>query len=151
MFALRSCSEMIAETRQTTTGLGDCFAIRHIFEAIPRESVDRALSGTDRSKRRDRRFADYLVVYFVILMAWFMELSYLHVFEKLRETLRWLYGDFNELNRLTNSAITQARQRVGLAPLRSLFKLVAKPLATNVTPSAFFRGLRIVLIDGTTF
>jgi hypothetical protein len=151
MFALQSQAAVRDKAAEATLAIGDCFTIKHVFEAIPRQSIDRALAGTDRSKRRDKRFPDYLVIYFVILMGLFNDLSYLHIFEKLRETLRWLCGDWNELTSLTNSAITQGRQRVGTRPLKLLFKLVARPMATAATPSAFFHGLHLVLIDGTNF
>ena len=48
------------------------------------------------------------------------------------------------------SAITQARVRLGEAPLRELFRRVARPLAEPGTPGAWYRELRLVSFDGTT-
>src|SRR5918995_3442272 len=48
------------------------------------------------------------------------------------------------------SAITQARVRLGEAPLRELFRRVARPLAEPGAPGAWYRELRLVSFDGTT-
>lgn len=49
------------------------------------------------------------------------------------------------------TAITQARQRLGARVMTKLFHQLVRPLATNETILAFVNGLRIVVIDGTTF
>lgn len=51
----------------------------------------------------------------------------------------------------TSSSISQARQRIGCAVMTRLFEIVAKPLATLLTPDAFLGGLRIMALDGTVF
>lgn len=48
------------------------------------------------------------------------------------------------------SAITQARQRLGSQVMNRLFHQVVQPMATAKTVGAFLKGLRIVVIDGTT-
>jgi hypothetical protein len=48
------------------------------------------------------------------------------------------------------SAITRARARLGAAPLQELFARVARPLAEPSTPGAWYRGRRLVSLDGTT-
>lgn len=47
------------------------------------------------------------------------------------------------------SALCAARQRLGVEPVRELYARIAKPLATRETPGAFYRGFRLVGIDGT--
>lgn len=47
------------------------------------------------------------------------------------------------------SSLCVARQRLGVAPLRRLFQEVVHPLASPDTPGAFYRGLRLMGIDGT--
>jgi hypothetical protein len=42
-----------------------------------------------------------------------------------------------------------ARQRLGSEPLVELHRLVVKPMATEQTPGAFYRGMRKVAFDGT--
>ena len=43
----------------------------------------------------------------------------------------------------------KARARLGREPLELLFRAVAVPLATESTRGAFYRGLRLVSLDGT--
>jgi len=47
------------------------------------------------------------------------------------------------------SAFTQARQRLGAAPLRRLFEECARPMATHQTVGAFYRGWRLMGLDST--
>lgn len=49
------------------------------------------------------------------------------------------------------STLCKARQRLGIAPLRLLFERVVHLLATADTPGAFYRGLRLMAIDGSVF
>lgn len=51
----------------------------------------------------------------------------------------------------STSAITQARQRLGPAPLEELFHRVAVPVAGLGTKGAWLRGRRLMAIDGTSF
>ena len=47
------------------------------------------------------------------------------------------------------SSLCLARQRLGLAPVRRLFELFVRPLATALTRGACSRGLRLVALDAT--
>jgi hypothetical protein len=47
------------------------------------------------------------------------------------------------------SSLCEARQRLGVEPVQQLHAEVVRPLATPDTPGAFYRGLRLMAIDGT--
>ena len=47
------------------------------------------------------------------------------------------------------SSLCVARQRLGVEPVRELHRQVVRPLATPDTPGAFYRGLRLMALDGT--
>ena len=49
------------------------------------------------------------------------------------------------------SSLCVARQRLGIAPVRRLFEQVVHPLARPETPGAFYRGFRLVGLDGTVY
>jgi hypothetical protein len=49
------------------------------------------------------------------------------------------------------SALRHARQRLGAAPLRRLFDTVVRPLATPQTPGAFYKGPRLMGVDGVAY
>src|SRR3954471_5505266 len=50
----------------------------------------------------------------------------------------------------SKSALTKARIRLGVAPLKELYERVARPLAEPGLPGAWYRGRRLVSLDGTT-
>src|SRR4051812_40033556 len=50
----------------------------------------------------------------------------------------------------TKCSITKARRRLGPAPVAELYRRVARPLAEPGLPGCFFRGRRLVSLDGTT-
>lgn len=47
------------------------------------------------------------------------------------------------------SSLCMGRQRLGSEPLKELHARVVRPLATPRTPGAFYRGMRLMGIDGT--
>lgn len=49
----------------------------------------------------------------------------------------------------TTGALTQARARLGPAATKALFERVAQPLSAKGAPGSWWRGLRLVAIDGT--
>jgi hypothetical protein len=55
------------------------------------------------------------------------------------------------LTRANRSSLCRARSRLGEEVLESLFRQVAGPLATPDTPGAWWRGLRLLALDGTRF
>jgi hypothetical protein len=49
----------------------------------------------------------------------------------------------------SRSNLCEGRQRLGVEPVRRVFELVVRPLATPQTPGGFYKGLRPMGIDGT--
>jgi Transposase DDE domain len=66
--------------------------------------------------------------------------------------VRWLcFGGTDAAAAVADkSAITKARTRLGPAPLQQLFERVARPFAEAETAGAWYRGHRLVSLDGTT-
>jgi hypothetical protein len=79
-----------------------------------------------------------------------MQLSYREVLRCLREGIQWLREPSAGINGAGNSGISQARTRLGWEPLRQLHDEVVKPIAVAATKGAWFRGWRLVSIDGST-
>ncbi|MGV9249639.1 transposase domain-containing protein [Streptomyces sp. NPDC003710] len=67
-----------------------------------------------------------------------------HLVEGLRD--QGLLGDWHIP---AKSSLFRARQRLGPEPLRVLFATTAKPMGTEATPGCFWRGLRLLAVDGT--
>ncbi|MFI5960524.1 IS4 family transposase, partial [Cryptosporangium sp. NPDC051539] len=51
----------------------------------------------------------------------------------------------------STAAIWKGRRRLGVEPVKALFAQVCRPVAGPGTAGAFYRGWRLVAIDGTTF
>lgn len=130
--------------------LGDHVLLGVLTTAVPVEVVDAVLRDTGRVAWRARRLAPRLMVYYVMALALYAHLSYDAVLRELVEGLRWLRWAGEPVRLAGKSAITQARQRLGAAPLRLLFERIARPIAEPRTPGAWYRAHRLVSFDGTT-
>jgi DDE family transposase len=64
--------------------------------------------------------------------------------------VQWLLDPKVTLTVAGNSGISQARTRLGWEPLRQLHDELVKPIAVATTKGAWYRGLRLVSIDGST-
>lgn len=89
-----------------------------------------------------RRLPARVVVYFVLAMALFSTDGYRSVWASLARGLD-LVGRFPSV-----PALSQARARLGPAPLAELFARLSGPVATTATRGAFWRGLRVMAWDG---
>jgi Insertion element 4 transposase N-terminal/Transposase DDE domain len=139
-------SDQIVITRTVTVAAGP-FAPGHLGELtqlIPFEMVDEVLAATRRVQRRVRLLPARVVVYLVLAGCLFAELGYRQVWQQLTAGLSGL-----GLAEPTSSALRQARQRLGPAPLRALFDLLRGPAATTAGQAVRWRGLLLAVIDGT--
>jgi hypothetical protein len=120
------------------------FAPGHLGELtrlIPFEMVDEALASTRTTQKRLRDLPSRVVVYLLIAAGLFAELGYLQVWARLIAGL-----DGIPVAMPSSSALTQARRRVGVAPLAAVFRLLAGPAAGAVR----WRKLLVCAIDSTT-
>ncbi|MCI3245753.1 MULTISPECIES: transposase domain-containing protein [Streptomyces] len=89
-----------------------------------------------------------MVVYLVLALALFSSAPYLEVMRQLVEGLRGA-GLLGEWHAPAKSSLFRARQRLGSEPLRVLFATTATAMGTETTPGVFWRGLRLLAVDGT--
>jgi hypothetical protein len=66
----------------------------------------------------------------------------------LLEGLRWLWGA-EAVKVAGKSGISQARSRLGEAPLRRLYEELVQPVATRASKGAWYRGWRLASLDGS--
>ena len=116
--------------------------VRGLYQLIPEGRLAAILSRTGRHSERRRRLPADSVAWLVIALALFAADSIPMVWRRLHPPA--------EHPEPTDSAFSQARRRLGVVPLRALFLEVARPLATHQTIGAFYRGWRLMGIDGTT-
>jgi hypothetical protein len=94
-------------------------------------------------QRRLRLLPSRAGVYFVLALGMFPQLGYARVWGKLTAGLGGL-----DPPRPSEKALRDLRRRLGPAPLKALFEVVAGPLAQPCTPGARLGGLRTVAFDG---
>jgi Insertion element 4 transposase N-terminal len=133
-----------------TPRLPDRVAIGVLTRTFPPELVDRVLARTGRAEQRRRLLPARVVVYYTLAMCLFTRVGYEEVMRLLVEGLAWARRWRGSWQVPDKSSIARARARLGPAPLRALFMEVARPLATPATKGAWYRGWRLVALDGTT-
>lgn len=130
--------------------LSDHVTLGVLTMTVPAALIDAVLADTERQSERQRSLPARLVVYYVMALALYGQASYGEVLRCLLEGVRWLCRGGADLALATKSSITKARRRLGVAPLAELYRRVARPLAAPGLPGAFYRGRRLVSLDGTT-
>ena len=132
------------------TRISDLVTLGVLTTTVPGELIDGVLADTGRQSRRYRQLPARLMVYYVMALALYAQASYGEVLRCLLEGLRWLRLKGLDPASVSKSAITKARIRLGIAPLKELFERVAQPLAEPGLAGAWYRGRRLVSLDGTT-
>lgn len=126
------------------------FAPGHLGELtqiVPFEMVDAVLAQTRTVQRRTRDLPSRVVVYLLLAAALFAECGYRQVWTRLVAGLdRTTRG---RVARPSAAALAAARRRVGPAPLRELFDLLATSAAGPGTRGTWWRGRLVCAIDGT--
>jgi hypothetical protein len=115
------------------------------------EKVHEVLREEGRESQRQRKLPAHVVVYYVIALALYMGVAYGEVLRCLVEGLGWLGLPVQRIRTTGPSGISQARSRVGAEPLRRLYEELVEPVAVERTRGAWYRGWRLVSLDGSTF
>lgn len=116
---------------------------------FPPQQIEEILRANKREQKRRRKLPALELMYFLIALG-------LHASEGCRAVLRrvLLRKDpvaEEELDRMSSdSAISQARSRLGWKPIRDFYQSVVRPIATRKTIGAWYRRWRLVSLDGST-
>src|SRR5437763_5051621 len=131
------------------TRISDLVTLGVLTTTVPAALINTVLVATQRQSQRHRQLPAPLVVYYVMALALYAQASYGEVLRCLLEGVRWLRLRGIDVAAASKSTITRARTRLGVAPLKELYQRVAHPLAVADTPGAWYRGRRLVSLDGT--
>jgi Insertion element 4 transposase N-terminal/Transposase DDE domain len=145
---LTAQSATVTVTRAITVAAG-VFAPGHLgglTQFAPFELVDDVLERTRAVQRRLRDLPSRVGVYFLLALGLFPELGYARVWGKLTAGLKGLEG--LTVASPSEKALRELRRRLGPAPLKALFEVLAGPLAWPYAPGVSFCGLRTVAFDG---
>ena len=128
--------------------LSDHISLGVIARAFPLEQVQQILAETGKASERLRDLPAHVMIYYAIALALYMGSSTREVLRCLLEGLRWLWGA-EAVKVAGKSGISQARTRLGEAPLRCLYEQVVRPVATCASRGAWYRPWRLVSLDGS--
>ena len=134
---------------QSNQRLSDHIALGVLTRSFPPSLVDAAIQTAGKGEQRHRLLPARLVFYYVLALGLFSDSSYEEVMRNLVEGLAYQSGWKTRWVVPTKGAISQARARLGAAPLKRCFDTACVPMATETTPGAFYRSWRLMAIDGT--
>lgn len=135
-----------SEVDKRPSGRRTEFAWGLVSAVCPPQLVDRVIDDCGRREKRHRLLPARLVVYALLLRCWYHQLGYQRVLRLLQHSAlsprRWPVP--------CASAFLLARDRLGPEVLRSLFLALAGPLAEPGAEGCWWRGRRLMALDGTT-
>lgn len=130
--------------------VSDYISLGVLAERIPVDAIHKVLRKEGRQSQRQRRLPAHVVVYYVMALALYMEVSYGEVLRCLVEGLQWLGWPVRQLRQTGRSGISQARTRLGFEPMKRLYEEIVRPIATEKTRGAHYRQWHSVSLDGST-
>lgn len=128
--------------------LSDHISLGVLARAFPPEQVRQVLAETGKASARERDLPAQAMLYYAIALALYMGSSTREVLRCLLEGARWLWGA-EAVKVAGRSGISQARSRLGEAPLRRLYEQMVRPIATRATQGAWSGRWRLVSLDGS--
>lgn len=136
----------IASITRTITVAGGVYAPGHLGEltqVVPFELVDAVLADTATTQQRLRDLPSRVGIYLLLAMGLFEGAGLATVWTKLVAGLSGL-----PLATPSEKALRDLRRRLGPAPVKALFQVLAGPLAQPRTPGVRYRRWRTVAFDG---
>jgi hypothetical protein len=121
-----------------------CDRLAGLEQVIDSELIRQVLYETGRVNSRVCKLTHEVVLWVVLAMGIFTNVPIRQVFKRTR---------FARAAEETpcRSSLCHARQRLGVAPVRRLFLRTVRALGTPETPGVFYKGMRLMGIDGAVF
>ena len=98
----------------------DYISLGVLTKTFPLDKVIAVVAATEKTNQRQRDLPAHVVVYYVIALTLYMQVSYREVLRCLLEGVKWLLGPEWEVKVAGKSGISQARTRLGWEPLKRL-------------------------------
>jgi hypothetical protein len=131
--------------------LTDYLSASLMARVVPAQVIHEVLDAHGRNSQRIRAFPAVAGVYYVMALSLYPEAAYEAVFSAVSQGLAWGAGA-PQPAAVGKASISSLRIRIGAQPLAELVGRCCVPMAdAAIHASAFYRGLRLVGIDGSTF
>jgi hypothetical protein len=135
------CGEPLTEDR---------LSVGVLFRSFPVSQVKKTLRSLDKASIRERALPNYVVFYYVLMLAMFMGDSYREVLRRLLDGFRDARRNRDGVKVVCKSGITQARARLGHEPFKVIYEECVGPIATKETKGAWYKNWLVVSLDGST-
>jgi hypothetical protein len=110
---------------------------------LPSARLCEVLVECERMHERDRKLPAPVVMWLLVAAAIFRAVGLTRVLRTISS------GAGSEVVPAGSGAVSQARGRLGAAPLALLAERVLGPIADADTPGTFYAGMRVLALDGT--
>ena len=137
-----------AMTMGTGGKIAEQLSVGVLAQIYPWERVSAVLQQTNRASERIRDLPAEVVTYYVMGLVLFMAVSTREVLRVMVAGLQWLRSE-SSVKVASKAAISQARTRLGVEPLKRLWEQTAQPLLPTGSAGAFFGARRLMALDGT--
>lgn len=128
----------------------DFLTLASLMGVIPYSAVQNALERCSLTTMRYRKLPLELMVYYVVCMTLYAQISLQEVLRCILEGCNWLKLGFAGGVINGRGGISNARNRLGSNVMKVLFETVCVPIATEKTRGAHYRKWRLVAVDGST-
>jgi hypothetical protein len=119
-----------------------------VHEVIPPALVEELLTTYEMWEQREQKTNMIVITYWLIALHLYPSLSQPDVYRRLLSGLRATRDDVAEAIPV-RSAFSYRRGQLGSEIMEELFRRCAGPKASEQTPGAFWKGMRLLALDGT--
>lgn len=140
----------VSKVRLEGDRLTDLMNIGVLTTRFPLDQVHEVLQRTGKASKRLRDLPAHVMMYYVVALALYRAEGSREVLRLLLEGLRSIVGLGVEVVPAGKAAISRARSRLGMEPVKALYDKIVGPIADARTQGAFYRGWHVVALDGFT-
>ncbi|MEO6697271.1 MAG: IS4 family transposase, partial [Gammaproteobacteria bacterium] len=129
--------------------VSDYLSVGLLSRLVPPALVDEALTAHDRHSKRQRDLPAHTVVYYVMALSLYRGVNTEEVLRVVTEGMDYL-GEGALRREVGKSGISASRTRLGADVMRHIAGRALTPLAQPQAQGCFYRGLRLISVDGAT-
>ena len=129
--------------------ISDYLSVGLLSRLVPPSLVDEALTAHGRHSKRQRDLPAHAVAYYVMALSLYRGVNTEEVLRVVTEGMDYL-GAGVIRREVGKSGISASRTRLGADVMRYIAERALTPLSPPQAKGSFYRGLRLVSVDGTT-
>ena len=128
--------------------VADYLSVGLLARLVPPTLVNQALTEHGKHSQRQRDLPAHAVAYYVMALSLYRGANTEEVLQVVTEGMDYLGADAIR-RKVGKSAISAARSRLGADVMQTIARQALTPLAPDNARRAFYRGLRVVSLDGS--